>query len=191
MPNSTHQELAEKSTEQIVWIINEIAWLNSIKKLDDDIIDGLEPAKNFYTEEQIKRIEAAMQGLSPSFKINTELPKREDDSGWIAHCLNEYEKRKEEEKRIFEEKLQSKNAKESARRLEEYINENIKNRSDDNLDEYVKLYMRHAELLISEGNKDLGLESMRICAGFVVNHAMHFQEMYDKEHRNDIITNIL
>jgi hypothetical protein len=30
---------------------------------------------------------------------------------------------------------------------------------------------------------------MRICAGFVVNHAMHFQEMYDKEHRNDIITN--
>ena len=189
MPNSTHQELAEKSTEQIVWIINEIAWLNSIKKLDDDIIDGLEPAKNFYTEEQIKRIEAAMQGISPSFKINTEQPKREDDSGWIAHCLNEYEKRKEEEKRIFEEKLQSKNAKESARRLEEYINENIKNRSDDNLDEYVKLYMRHAELLISEGNKDLGLESMRICAGFVVNHAMHFQEMYDKEHRNDIITN--
>ena len=187
MPEKTHRDLAEKSTVQLVWIINELAWLNSLYKINDNIIDYLKPADNFYTAEQLERIAAAMRGIYPSFEISTEKPKSDYTTDWSF--LDEYEQRKKEEKRLFEAKLNSKDSKESAKRLEEYINENIKNRSDDNLDEYVKLYMRHAELLISEGNKDLGLESMRICAGFVVNHAMHFQEMYDKEHRNDIITN--
>ena len=189
MPESTHRDLAEKSTVRMVWVINEIAWLNSIYKLSDHVIDSLKPSKNFYTVEQIKRIEAAMQSLDPTIEIRTEQPARKDDSDWISQCLNEYEKRKEEEKRIFEEKLSSKNAKESAKRLEEYISENIKNSCDDNIDGYVKMYIRHTELLISEGDKDIALESMKICAAFAVNHVMHFQEMYDNEHRHDVITN--
>lgn len=189
MPESTHRDLAEKSTVRMVWVINEIAWLNSIYKLSDHVIDSLKPSKNFYTVEQIKRIEAAMQSLDPTIEIRTEQPARKDDSDWISQCLNEYEKRKEEEKRIFEEKLSSKNAKQSAKRLEEYISENIKNSCDDNIDGYVKMYIRHAELLISEGDKDIALESMKICAAFAVNHVMHFQEMYDNEHRHDVIIN--
>ena len=191
MPERTHRDLAEKSTVQLVWIINEVAWLNSLYKLDDTIIDYLRPTDYFYTLEQIKRIEAAMKGIYPSFEIITNQPPRENDSEWLSHCIDEFEKREKEEKRIFEEKLNSKNAKESAKRLEEFINENIKNSSEDNLDDYVKLYIRHAELLISEDNKDIALESMNICARFVVNHAMHFQEMYDNEHRTDVIINNL
>lgn len=193
-PEESRDSLREEGIRRVVSVVGDIqvllsAYMGDKRELVSRVLDRLEPCNNFYTETQLKKIVDALRLLEPSYDIVKE-SLHERDFGYWKECAEDSVRRREEASRAFEESLnKSKNAKESARTLNDFISKNLRNSYDDEISEYVKLSIRHAELLIDDGDRQEAMAMINRCAILATNHVVYFPEMYCNQHQHDYIFN--